>query len=69
MAADLVYQISTASEDQALAVAQVTQGIDQISSVIQTNSATSEESAAASQEMAGQAQMLKLLMDRFQLKG
>ncbi len=68
MAADLVYQISTASESQAYAVAQVTQGIDQISSVIQTNSATSEESAAASQEMAGQAQMLKLLIERFQLK-
>ncbi len=67
-AADLVYQISTASNDQAYAVAQVTQGIDQISSVIQTNSATSEESAAASQEMAGQAQLLKLLMERFQLK-
>ncbi|WP_349945363.1 methyl-accepting chemotaxis protein [Lacrimispora sp. BS-2] len=67
-AADLTYQISTASKDQAYAVAQVTQGIDQIASVIQTNSATSEESAAASQEMAGQAQMLKLLMQRFQLK-
>ena len=68
IAADLSYQISTASKDQAYAVAQVTQGIDQISSVIQTNSATSEESAAASQEMAGQAQMLKLLMKKFQLK-
>lgn len=67
-AADLVYQISTATEDQADAVAQVTLGIDQISSVVQTNSATSEESAAASQEMAGQAQMLKLLMQRFELK-
>ncbi|WP_312445512.1 methyl-accepting chemotaxis protein [Lacrimispora sp.] len=68
IAADLAYQISTASKDQAHAVAQVTQGIDQISSVIQTNSATSEESAAASQEMAGQAQMLKILMEKFQLK-
>ncbi len=67
-AADLAYQISSASKDQAFAVAQVTQGIDQISSVIQTNSATSEESAAASQEMAGQAQLLKLLIGKFQLK-
>ncbi|MEY8356269.1 methyl-accepting chemotaxis protein [Lachnospiraceae bacterium 54-53] len=66
--ADLVYQISSASEDQAYAVAQVTQGIDQISSVVQTNSATSEESAAASQEMAGQAQMLKQLMEQFKIK-
>lgn len=66
--ADLVYQISTASEQQATAVTQVTQGIDQIASVVQTNSATSEESAAASEEMAGQAQMLKSLMKQFQLK-
>ncbi len=66
--ANLVYQISTASEQQATAVSQVTLGIDQIASVVQTNSATSEESAAASEEMAGQAQMLKSLMKQFQLK-
>lgn len=66
--ADLVHQISTASEEQASAVAQVTQGIDQIASVVQTNSATSEESAAASEEMAGQAQLLKHLMDQFKLR-
>lgn len=66
--AELVYQISSASEEQAKAVAQVTLGIDQISSVVQTNSATSEESAAASQEMSDQAYMLKSLMQRFQLK-
>ncbi|WP_164473189.1 methyl-accepting chemotaxis protein [Clostridium sp. E02] len=66
--AELVYQISIASEKQAYSVSEVTQGIDQIASVVQTNSATSEESAAASEEMAGQAQMLKALMTRFQLK-
>ena len=66
--AELVYQISIASEKQAYSVSEVTQGIDQIASVVQTNSATSEESAAASEEMAGQAQMLKSLMTRFQLK-
>jgi methyl-accepting chemotaxis protein len=66
--AELVYRISSASEEQANAVAQVTVGIDQISSVVQTNSATSEESAAASQEMSNQAHMLKVLMQRFQLK-
>ena len=66
--AKLVYQISIASEKQAYSVSEVTQGIDQIASVVQTNSATSEESAAASEEMAGQAQMLKSLMTRFQLK-
>ena len=64
----LVHQISTASEQQAQAVAQVTLGIDQISSVVQTNSATSEESAAASQELSSQANIMKVLMQRFKIK-
>ncbi|MEG0616088.1 MAG: methyl-accepting chemotaxis protein, partial [Oscillospiraceae bacterium] len=59
--------ISTASSEQANSVAQVTQGIDQISSVVQTNSATAEESAAASEELSGQAAMLKGLVGRFNL--
>ncbi|MCG4734899.1 methyl-accepting chemotaxis protein, partial [Casaltella massiliensis] len=46
----------------------VTLGVDQISEVVQTNSATSEESAAASEELSGQAQMLKSLIERFKLK-
>lgn len=59
--------ISTASAEQSSAIGQVTLGVDQISSVVQTNSATAEESAAASQELSGQAQMLKSLVSRFQL--
>ena len=46
----------------------MTLGIDQISSVVQTNSATSEESAAASKELSTQAQVLKDLVNRFELK-
>ncbi len=46
---------------------QVTTGVDQISSVVQTNSATAEQSAAASEELSGQAQIMKELMERFQL--
>lgn len=38
---------------------QIAAGLEQISSVVQTNSATSEESAAASERLSGQAQMLK----------
>lgn len=60
--------ISQASAHQSDSIAQVTQGVDQISSVVQTNSATAEESAAASQELSGQAQMLKSLVGRFRLK-
>jgi len=38
------------------AIGQVTLGVEQISNVVQTNSATAEESAAASEELSGQAQ-------------
>ena len=41
--------IANAAGQQADAIEQVTVGVDQISSVVQTNSATSEESAAAIQ--------------------
>lgn len=61
-------KISDATSNQAIAVKQVTLGIDQISSVVQTNSATAEQSAAASQELSGQAQMLRQLVGRFHLK-
>lgn len=59
--------ISGASNEQAIAIAQVTQGIDQVSAVVQTNSATAEESAAASEELSGQAQVLKELVGQFNL--
>ena len=46
----------------------MTEGIDQISSVVQTNSATSEESAAASEELSSQASLMKELMAKFKLR-
>lgn len=60
--------ISQASQDQADSIAQVTQGVDQISSVVQTNSATAEESAAASEELSGQANLLKELISVFKFR-
>ncbi len=61
-------KISIASKEAADSITQVTVGIDQISGVVQTNSATSEESAAASQQLSGQAQLLKDLVSEFKLK-
>lgn len=66
---ETIDRISLASNEQASSIAQITQGVDQISSVVQTNSATAEESAAASEELSGQAQILKDLVGRFKLKG
>lgn len=66
--ANLVGNIARASNDQASEIAQINQGIDQVSMVVQTNSATAEESAAASEELSGQAEFLKKMVDTFQLK-
>lgn len=67
-ATGLVDEISTMSNEQSTAIAQVSQGITQVSMVVQTNSATAEESAAASEELSGQADTLKQMIGRFQLK-
>lgn len=64
----LVGNIARASNDQATEIAQITQGIEQVSTVVQTNSATAEESAAASEELSGQAEMLKQMVGAFKLK-
>lgn len=63
-----VGRISDATDEQASSLTQVTTGVDQISSVVQTNSATAEESAAASEELSSQAQMLKNLVGQFKLR-
>lgn len=51
----IVNNIAEASNYQATVVAQINQAINQVSQVVQTNSATSEECAAASGELSGQA--------------
>ena len=64
---DMVMNIAAASQRQAESVAQVTTGIDQISAVVQTNSATAEQSATASQELSEQSAGLKALVQQFKL--
>ena len=63
-----VDQITDAAAEQSKAISQVTLGMDQISSVVQTNSATAEESAAASEELSGQAVILKELVEQFKTR-
>jgi len=63
----LVDEISEASKEQADSIMQITLGIEQISAVVQTNSATAEESAAASQELSEQSNLLKELVEQFEL--
>lgn len=54
-------------QDQAAHLKEVSIGVNQISEVVQTNSATAEQSAAASEQLSGQAQMLKGMISHFVL--
>lgn len=66
--AGLVNNIAIASNEQAAGVSQINQGIMQVSQVVQSNSSTSEESAAASEELSSQAELLKEMVGKFNLK-
>lgn len=67
-ASNLVGQISMASNRQAAAIMEINRGIEQVSSVIQTNSAAAQQSAAASEELSGQAAALKNMVTNFKLR-
>lgn len=59
--------ISVAAAAQAEHLTQVTQEIDHISQVVQSNTATAGENAASGQELAGQAEVLKRLVAQYKL--
>lgn len=60
--------IAEAVRGEAHTISQVTQGISQISVVVQTNSASSEESAAVSTELFNQVRVLREQTRKFNLK-
>lgn len=64
----LVSSIATASNEQAAGIEMINVGIEQVSQVVQNNSATAEESAAASEQLSSQAEILKNMVGKFQLK-
>lgn len=63
-----ISSIKVASREQSESLKQIVQGVEQVSTVMQSSSAISEESAATSQELSGQAEILKSLVGRFKLK-
>lgn len=65
----IVDKIAVASQEQSNAITQITEGVDQISSVVQINSATSEESAAAATDLTRQSRLLSGLVGKFRLSG
>ncbi|MFH2067665.1 MAG: methyl-accepting chemotaxis protein [Pseudomonadota bacterium] len=66
--ADLLGEIASASNEQAMGLSQVNQGLAQIDSVTQQNTAHAEQTSAASQELASQAAHVRELLNHFRLK-
>jgi len=63
-----VGEIAGASNEQATGIANIDGGLQQISSIVQTNTASAEQSAAASEELTDQARTLKGEISNFKLK-
>ena len=64
----LVNEISEAFQKEAEKISEITKGINQISTVVQTNSATAEESSAASAELSNHASVMNDMVEKFVLK-
>lgn len=61
-------EIKTASNKQVQIINELTEGIQQITGVIEANSAAAEENAAASEEMSSQSAVLEQIIARFKTK-
>ena len=64
----LIEEIADCTKQESVAAAEISHGISQIATVVQSNVATAESSAAASEELSSQAAALRELVFRFQLK-
>lgn len=64
----LIDDIADNTKQQAAMTTEICRGIDQIAAVVQSNVDTADTSAAASEELSGQADMLRELVSKFQLK-
>jgi len=62
-----IIRIEQATAEQASAIEQIKQGLNQVSSVVQTNAATAEENSATSEEMSAQAATLNDEVAKFKL--
>ena len=64
---ETINNVAVSYQAKAEQLSEVARGIDQIATVVHTNSATAEESAAASQELSGQADMMNQQVSHFRL--
>lgn len=65
---EIARAVAEASRDQALGVSQISQGLAQIDSVTQSNTASAEQTAAAAEELTAQAGALKMRVSSFILR-
>ena len=65
--ADVAHQINETAVNQASALEQVNQGIDQLSAAVQNTASSSEESAAISEQFSAKAEELDTLVRKFKL--
>ena len=65
--ADVAHQINETAVNQACALEQVNQGIDQLSAAVQNTASSSEESAAISEQLSAKAEELDTLVRKFKL--
>ena len=65
--ADVAHQINETAVNQASALEQVNQGIDQLSAAVQNTASSSEESAAISEQLSAKAEELDTLVRKFTL--
>lgn len=63
-----IAEVSAASKEQAESLSQALIGLEQVNSVVQSNSATAEESSAASEELSAQAKLLSDLANKFHIE-
>jgi methyl-accepting chemotaxis protein len=66
--AKIVADIAVSSDEQTQNIKQINTGIEQVTRVVQQNSATAEESASASEQMSAQSVILEKLIMQFQLR-
>ncbi len=65
---ELVGRIASSAMQQAESLRQLTQGMDLIAEVVQTNALTAEESANSAEGLYGQAEELKISVQKFRLR-
>jgi len=64
----VISEISRSSQEQASGITEISQGLNQIDTVTQRNTATAEEAAAAAEELNSQAAHLQDMLRRFTLR-